>query len=45
MSNEHMNAFSLRDTTVGEYRKFAMSFTTIHAQNIPSPRDEEDETS
>ena len=25
---------ALRDTVVGEYRKFATSFTTIHAEDI-----------
>lgn len=29
-----MDVFSLRDTIVGEYRKFATSFTTIHAEDI-----------
>jgi len=29
-----MGVFSLRDTVVGEYRKFATSFTTIHAEDI-----------
>ena len=29
-----MDVFSLRDTVVGEYRKFATSFTTIHADDI-----------
>lgn len=29
-----MDVFSLRDTVVGEYRKFATSFTTIHAEDI-----------
>lgn len=31
-----MDVFSLRDSIVGEYRKFATSFTTIHAQDIRS---------
>jgi superfamily II DNA/RNA helicase len=29
-----MDVFSLRDTVVGEYKKFATSFTTIHAEDI-----------
>jgi ATP-dependent helicase YprA (DUF1998 family) len=29
-----MDVFSLRDTVVGECRKFATSFTTIHAEDI-----------
>jgi Lhr-like helicase len=29
-----MDVFSLRDTVVGEYRKFATSFTTIYAEDI-----------
>jgi hypothetical protein len=29
-----MDVFSLRDTVVGEYRKFATSFTTIQAEDI-----------
>jgi hypothetical protein len=29
-----MDVFSLRDTVVGEYRKFARSFTTIFAEDI-----------
>ncbi len=29
-----MDVFSLRDTVVGEYQKFATSFTTIHAEDI-----------
>ncbi len=29
-----MDVFSLRDSVVGEYRKFATSFTTIHAADI-----------
>jgi superfamily II DNA/RNA helicase len=29
-----MDVFSLRDSVVGEYRKFATSFTTIHAEDI-----------
>ena len=34
MSAKWMDVFSLRDTVVGEYRKFATSFTTIHAEDI-----------
>jgi hypothetical protein len=34
LSNKSMDVFSLRDTVVGEYRKFATSFTTIHAEDI-----------
>ena len=29
-----MDVFSLRDSIVGEYQKFATSFTTIHAEDI-----------
>jgi superfamily II DNA/RNA helicase len=29
-----MDVFALRDSVVGEYRKFATSFTTIHAEDI-----------
>ena len=29
-----MDVFSLRDTVVGEYKKFATSFTTVHAKDI-----------
>jgi len=29
-----MDVFALRDAIVGEYRKFATSFTTIHAEDI-----------
>jgi ATP-dependent helicase YprA (DUF1998 family) len=29
-----MDVFSLRDSIIGEYRKFATSFTTIHAEDI-----------
>jgi ATP-dependent helicase YprA (DUF1998 family) len=31
-----MDIFSLRDSIIGEYRKFATSFTTIHAEDIRS---------
>ena len=34
MSGKSMDVFSLRDSVVGEYRKFATSFTTIHAEDI-----------
>jgi superfamily II DNA/RNA helicase len=34
MSAKSMDVFSLRDTVVGEYKKFATSFTTIHADDI-----------
>ena len=34
MSTRSMDVFSLRDSVVGEYRKFATSFTTIHAADI-----------
>ncbi len=34
VSAKSMDVFSLRDTVVGEYRKFATSFTTIHAEDI-----------
>jgi hypothetical protein len=34
MSAKNMDVFSLRDTVVGEYKKFATSFTTIFAQDI-----------
>ncbi len=34
MSAKNMDVFSLRDTVVGEYKKFAMSFTTIYAEDI-----------
>jgi RAD3-like DEAD/DEAH box helicase/uncharacterized protein DUF1998/helicase-like protein len=34
MSAKSMDVFSLRDAVVGEYRKFATSFTTIHAEDI-----------
>ena len=33
MSAKSMYVFSLRDTVVGEYRKFATSFTTIYAED------------
>ena len=34
MSAHSMDVFSLRDAVVGEYKKFATSFTTIHAEDI-----------
>ena len=34
MSGKSMDVFSLRDSIIGEYRKFATSFTTIHAEDI-----------
>ena len=34
MSAKSMDIFSLRDSVVGEYKKFATSFTTIHAEDI-----------
>src|SRR5882672_10698337 len=34
MTAKSMDVFSLRDTVVGEYEKFATSFTTIHADDI-----------
>ncbi len=34
MTTKSMDVFSLRDTVVGEYRKFATSFTTIRAEDI-----------
>ena len=34
MSGKSMDVFSLRDSIVAEYRKFATSFTTIHAADI-----------
>ena len=34
MSGKQMDVFSLRDAIVGDYRKFATSFTTIHADDI-----------
>jgi hypothetical protein len=34
MSAKLMDVFSLRDTVVGEYRKFATSFTTIFADDL-----------
>lgn len=34
MNVKSMDVFSLRDTVVGEYQKFATSFTTIHAADI-----------
>ena len=34
MSSKSMDVFALRDSIVGEYRRFATSFTTIHAEDI-----------
>ncbi|MCL2726736.1 MAG: DEAD/DEAH box helicase, partial [Polyangiaceae bacterium] len=34
MSGKNMDVFSLRDSIVSEYSKFATSFTTIHAADI-----------
>src|SRR5690242_18254252 len=34
MSAKSMDVFSLRDAVVGEYKKFATSFTTIRADDI-----------
>lgn len=34
VNGKSMDIFSLRDSIVKEYRKFAMSFTTIHAEDI-----------
>ena len=34
MSAKSLDVFSLRDAVVGEYKKFATSFTTIHAEDI-----------
>lgn len=34
MTTKHLDVFALRDTVVDEYRKFATSFTTIHAEDI-----------
>ncbi|MBI5500477.1 MAG: DEAD/DEAH box helicase [Deltaproteobacteria bacterium] len=34
MSTRSLDVFSLRDAVIGEYRKFATSFTTIHAEDI-----------
>jgi hypothetical protein len=35
MTNKGLDVFLLRDFVVGEYRQFATSFTTIHADDIP----------
>jgi hypothetical protein len=35
-----MDVFSLRDSVVGEYRKLATSFTTIHAEDIKAQVEE-----
>jgi hypothetical protein len=34
MTAHNKDVFSLRDTVVGEYKRFATSFTTIHAEDI-----------
>lgn len=34
MSSKSMDVFSLRDSIIAEYRKFATSFTTIYAEDI-----------
>ena len=34
MTTKGLDVFSLRDAVVGEYKKFATSFTTIHADDI-----------
>ena len=34
MSAKSMDVFSLRDAVIGEYKTFATSFTTIHAEDI-----------
>lgn len=34
MSTKSLDVFALRDSVVGEYKKFATSFTTIHAEDI-----------
>jgi ATP-dependent helicase YprA (DUF1998 family) len=34
VATKSLDIFSLRDAVVGEYRKFATSFTTIHAEDI-----------
>lgn len=34
MSSKSMDVFALRDSIVGEYRRFATSFTAIHAEDI-----------
>ena len=34
MSTPNLDAFSLRDSVVDEYKRFATSFTTIHAEDI-----------
>src|SRR5688572_28850059 len=34
MSGKSMDVFALRDSIVGEYRRFATSFTTIQAEDI-----------
>ena len=34
MSAKNMDVFSLRDSVVDDYKKFATSFTTIYADDI-----------
>ncbi len=34
MATHSMDVFARRDAVVGEYKKFATSFTTIHAPDI-----------
>ena len=34
MSTPNLDVFSLRDSVINEYKRFATSFTTIHAQDI-----------
>ena len=40
MTVKSMDVFSLRDTVVGEYKKFATSFTTIFAKDLRQRIDE-----
>ncbi len=39
MSAKGPDVFALRDAVVGDYRKFATSFTTIYADDIVEKRD------
>jgi hypothetical protein len=34
MTTRSLDVFSLRDSVVDEYKRFATSFTTIHSQDI-----------
>jgi hypothetical protein len=34
MTTKGLDVFSLRDAVVGDYKRFATSFTTIHADDI-----------